>query len=115
MSVRYLCPNCNATLPGRPLFAFHRPPAELTCHHCSKIVGVGFTYRLSWCYGLSVAALWLPLAIWMLAGDLGKLRSGETWLVDFGAGLLGAVMLSFLTALPLALVLRPKPRLTAGA
>lgn len=110
MSVRYACPNCGTTIPGRPLFAFRRPPAEITCGECRTIVALTFSYRLFWCYGLSIAVLWLPLSIWMLSGDLGKLGRGEVWLVDFGAGLFAAVLLSFLIALPLTFALRPAPR-----
>ena len=110
MSVRYTCPNCNTTVPGRPLLAVRRPPAEITCEDCGKVMGVPFTYRLTWCYGLSIIALLLPMTIWMLWGDLGKLGSGETWLVDVGAGLLGSAIVALLAALPVALVLRPKPR-----
>jgi hypothetical protein len=45
----------------------------------------------------------------MLWGDLGRLSHPETWFGIIFGGFFAAVVLSFLSALPLTLMLRPKP------
>jgi hypothetical protein len=109
MGVRYLCPNCHTTLDGRPILAFRRPPAQLECSSCRTVVRASFTYRLFWCYWLAVTALFVPIFVWALSGDLDKLGKLETWLIAGFTGIWGSVVLAMLLALPLTFILKPKP------